>query len=44
MYKRETVLLLGKIFDWSIVDVMNIDEDKYLLSKKFSEVKISDTI
>lgn len=38
MYRRETVELLRKLFEWSIVDVHDIDEEKYLFSKKFSEM------
>lgn len=38
MYRRETVELLRKLYEWSIVDAHEVDEEKYLFSKKFSEV------
>jgi exportin-5 len=39
MYSGESVSLLKRLYEWSIVDASNIDEEKYLLSKKFSEVR-----
>ena len=38
IYGQDIVELLRRLYEWSIVDVSNIDEEKYLLSKKFSEV------
>ncbi|KAI9658113.1 MAG: hypothetical protein M1829_006839 [Trizodia sp. TS-e1964] len=38
MYQANAVNLLKKIYEWSIVDPYNIDEEKYNLSKKFSEM------
>ncbi|TVY16866.1 Uncharacterized protein LARI1_G004643 [Lachnellula arida] len=38
MYTSQTVDLLRKLYQWSIVDSQNIDEEKYLFSKKFSEM------
>ncbi|KAG9230263.1 armadillo-type protein [Amylocarpus encephaloides] len=38
MYKRETVALLRKLYEWSIVDPNAIDDEKYLFAKKFSEM------
>lgn len=38
MYRRETVELLKKLYEWFIVDPHDIDDEKYLFSKKFSEV------
>lgn len=38
MYRRETVELLRKLFEWSTADVQDIDDEKYLFSKKFSEM------
>lgn len=39
MYTSETVNLLRKVFEWSVVDPRDIDDEKYLLGKRFSEVK-----
>lgn len=39
MYTQETVNLLRKVYEWCIVDPRDIDEEKYLLAKKFSEVR-----
>ena len=38
MYSYETVSALKQLFEWSIVDASDIDQEKYLLSKKISEV------
>lgn len=38
MYKGEMVELLRKLYDWSVVDPNNVDDEKYLFAKKFSEV------
>jgi exportin-5 len=38
MYKSEMVDLLRKLYEWSVVDPNNIDDEKYLFAKKFSEV------
>ncbi|KAL8735589.1 MAG: hypothetical protein Q9166_000758 [cf. Caloplaca sp. 2 TL-2023] len=37
----ETVDLLQRIYEWSCVNATDIDEEKYLLSKKLSEVILS---
>ncbi len=38
MFKDETIRLLKQLYDYLLVDPSNIDEAKYLLLKKFSEV------
>ena len=38
MFQDETTFLLKQLYDWLIVDPTDIDEAKYLLLKKFSEV------
>jgi exportin-5 len=38
MYTSQMVDLLRKLYEWSIVDPHNIDDEKYLFAKKFSEV------
>ncbi|KAF7912211.1 uncharacterized protein EAF01_001232 [Botrytis porri] len=38
MYTSEVVGLLRNLFQWSVVDPNDIDEEKYLFAKKFSEM------
>ncbi|KAL8893153.1 MAG: hypothetical protein Q9215_000159 [Flavoplaca cf. flavocitrina] len=38
MFMTDTVDLLQKLYDWSCVDATDIDEEKYLLLKKLSEL------
>ncbi|KAL8862471.1 MAG: hypothetical protein Q9178_000968 [Gyalolechia marmorata] len=38
MFMHDTIDLLQKLYDWSCVDPNNIDEEKYLLLKKLSEL------
>ncbi|KAI4290375.1 MAG: hypothetical protein L6R35_000339 [Caloplaca aegaea] len=38
MYTHETVNLLQRLYEWSCVDATDIDEERYLLSKKLSEM------
>ncbi|PQE32369.1 hypothetical protein CJF32_00001116 [Rutstroemia sp. NJR-2017a WRK4] len=38
MYTSEVVDLLRKLYEWSMVDPRDIDDEKYLFAKKFSEV------
>lgn len=40
MFQDETIHLLKQLYAWLIVDPTDIDEAKYLLLKKFSEVWI----
>jgi len=41
MYHSQTVDLLKNIFNWIRVDANDIDEERYLFLKKFSEVDSS---
>ena len=43
LYGQEIIDLLRRLYEWSVVDAADIDEAKYLLSKKLSEVKINAT-
>ena len=38
MYRHETINLLSRIYEWAWIDADDIDSEKYLLAKKFSEV------
>lgn len=38
MYTGEVVGLLRNLFQWSVVEADDIDDEKYLFAKKFSEV------
>ncbi|OHF04378.1 hypothetical protein CORC01_00230 [Colletotrichum orchidophilum] len=38
MYDASSVDLMKRLFEWSAVDVEDIDEDKYQFGKKFSEM------
>lgn len=38
MFQDETILLLKQLYEWLVVNPADIDESKYLLLKKFSEV------
>ncbi|KAM0322420.1 hypothetical protein ACHAQA_009487 [Verticillium albo-atrum] len=37
MYEQSAVGLLKELFNWSVVDAEDIDDDKYQFAKKFSE-------
>lgn len=38
MFQDETIQLLKQLYKWLVVDPTDINEAKYLLLKKFSEV------
>jgi len=44
MFTQETVDLLRKLYEWCVVDPHDIDDEKYLLAKKFSEVSFTQTL
>jgi hypothetical protein len=41
LFRSDIIELLQKLYEWSIVDPADIDEEKYLLSKKFAEVQFN---
>lgn len=38
IYERDNLTLLRKLYEWSVVDPNAIDESRYAISKKLSEV------
>lgn len=38
MYETEYLVVLRKLYEWSIVGPDDVDDTKYILSKKLSEV------
>ena len=40
MFTDETIYLLKQLYHWLLLDPSDIDETKYLLLKKLSEVPI----
>lgn len=43
MYDKPCVERFSQLFAWSTVDADDIDDDKYLFAKKFSEVSAAIT-
>lgn len=43
MYDKQCVERFAQLFAWSAVDAEDIDDDKYLFAKKFSEVSVTTT-
>jgi len=41
MYETEYLDLLQKLYEWSIVGPDDIDDPRYTISKKLSEVRLS---
>lgn len=44
MYETDTVNLCRRLAEWAAVDAEDIDEEKYLFSKKFSEVSLAASV
>lgn len=44
MYQQDIISLLKRLYEWSVVDAADIDEEKYLLTKKFSEVNLLNNV
>ena len=40
LLESDTIDTMRCLYEWSIVDAENIDDDKYLLCKKLSEVRL----
>ena len=43
LYDANSVLVLKKIYESSVTDASDIDQEKYRLAKKFSEVSLTST-
>ncbi len=44
MFRSETINLLKQLYQWLLVNPTDIDDAKYLLLKRFSEVTISTVV
>lgn len=44
MYDKQCVERFAQLFAWSAVEAEDIDDDKYLFAKKFSEVSAGEIV
>ena len=44
LYESETISVFKQLYEWSVVSADDIDDEKYLLCKKLSEVSLSSVV